>query len=112
MLKDFNGLTQQIFEKPFRNMLYSIYNFADEEFYIHGLRNLGYDTDIDNLEFISLDIDNVTNDEISSFKVYIENEVQHYNVVIGVLFFKGKNGILPIVIKPKSVNVEDVLKQN
>ena len=84
MLKSYNGLTQQMFEKPFRDMLFSIYNFAEEEFYIHGLKNLGFDSDIDNLEFMSLDTDNVTN---------------------------GKKGILPIVIKPKSVDLEDVLKE-
>ncbi len=111
MLKSYNGLTQQMFEKPFRNMLFSIYNFAEEEFYIHGLKNLGYDTDIDNLEFMSLDTENVTNSDILLFKQYIEIDLQKDNVIVGVLLFKGKKGILPIVIKPKSIDIEDVLKE-
>ena len=111
MLKSFNGLTQQMFEKPFRNMLFSIYNFAEEEFYIHGLKNLGYDTDIDNLEFMSLETENITNSDILLFKQYVETDLQKDNVIIGVLLFKGKKGTLPIVIKPKSVDIEDVLKE-
>lgn len=111
MLKSYNGLTQQMFEKPFRNMLFSIYNFAEEEFYIHGLKNLGFDSDIDNLEFMSLDTENISGNEILLFKQYIEKELQNDNVVVGVLLFKGKKGILPIIIKPKSVDLEDALKE-
>lgn len=111
MLKSFNGLTQQLFEKPFRNMLYSIYNFAEEEFYIHGLKNLGYENDVDSLEFISLDIDGISNNEIALFKQYIENDLQNGNVIVGVLLFNGKKGVLPIVVKPKSIDIEDVLKE-
>jgi len=111
MLKSYNGLTQQMFEKPFRNMLFSIYNFAEEEFYIHGLQNLGFDNDIDNLEFMSLDTENVSGNDILLFKQYIEKELQKDKVIVGVLLYKGKKGILPIVIKPKSVDIEDVLKE-
>ena len=111
MLKSFNGLTQQMFEKPFRDMLYSIYNFAEEEFYIHGLKNLGYENDVDSLEFISLDIDGISNNEIALFKQYIENDLQNGNVIVCVLLFKGKKGVLPIVVKPKSIDIEDVLKE-
>ena len=111
MLKSFNGLTQQIYEKPFRNMLYTIYNFAEEEFYIHGLEKLGFENDIDSLEFISIDVDNVSFSEITLFKRYIEDELQDGNVVIGVLLYKGGKSVIPIVIKPKSVDVEDILKK-
>jgi len=112
MLKSFNGLTQQIFEKPFRGMLYTIYNFAEEEFYIHNLKNLGYDTDVDSLEFMFIDVSGVNNNDMLLFKQYIENEIQHDNVVIGVLIYKSKNGNVPIVIKPKSVNIEEILKED
>lgn len=111
MLKSFNGLTQQLFEKPFRSMLYSIYNFAEEEFYIHGLKKLGYENDVDSLEFISLDIDGISNNEILLFKQYIESDLQMGNVIVGVLLYKGKKGVLPIVIKPKSIDIEDVLRE-
>ena len=110
MLKSFNGLTQQVFEKPFRGMLYGVYNFAEDEYYTHRLKNMGYDTDIDSLEFMSLDIDGNIN-ELIPFKQYIENEIQGDKKVMEVLLYKGKKGILPIVIKPKSVNVEDILKE-
>lgn len=112
MLKSFNGLTQQIFEKPFKSILFSIYNFAEEEFYIHGLKKLGYDTDIDSLEFIMLDRSGITTNEIRLFKQYIEDDLQKNCVVISILLYKGKKEIVPIVIKPKSVKVEDILKEN
>lgn len=111
LLKSFNGLTQQMFEKPFKDMLFGIYNFAEEEFYIHGLKNLGYDGDIDSLEFIALDRNNCTNNEIKLFKQYVEEDLQKSRVVIGVLLFKGKKEIVPIVVKPKSVRIEDFLKE-
>ena len=111
MLKSFGGLTQQIFEKPFRKMLYSIYNFAEDEFYIHRLKNFGYDVDVDNLEFISLDADNINTNEMLLFKQYIERDLQKDNVIVGVLLYKGKKGFVPIVIKPKSIDIEDVLKE-
>ena len=50
MLKSFSGLTQQLFEKPFRSMLYGVYNMADEDRYIVRYRSYGYDTDIDSFE--------------------------------------------------------------
>lgn len=111
MLKSFNGLTQQLFEKPFRDMLFSIYNFAEEEFYIHGLEKLGYDSSIENLEFITIDTDKATINDILLFKKYIESELQKDFVIVGILLYKGKRGTLPIAIKPKSVDIEDVLKE-
>lgn len=111
MLNDFDGLTQQLFEKPFRNMLFTIYNFAEEDFYIHNLRNLGYDGDIDELEFISLDAKGISVGEIRDFKNYIEKVIQNESVVVGILLYKGKYGqIVPIAIKPKKVNITDVIK--
>lgn len=111
MLKSFNGLTQQLFEKPYRRMLYSIYNFAEEEFYIHGLKNLGFENDVDSLEFITLDVDNISNNEILLFKQYIESDLQKGNVIVGVLLYKGKMGVVPVVIKPKGIDINDVLKE-
>ena len=111
MLKSFNGLTQQMFEKPFRDMLYSIYNFAEEDFYIHGLSKLGYESDVDSLEFIMLDVDAINYNELLLFKQYVESDLQKGNVIVGVLLYKGKKGILPIVVKPKSIDIEDVLKE-
>lgn len=112
MLKDFSGLTQQLFKKPFRNMLFTIYNFADDEFYIHNLRNLGYDVDIDDLEFLSLDAKGISLDEIKNFKNYIENTIQNGSAIVGILLYKGKYGkIVPIAIKPKTINIVDVIKR-
>ena len=111
MLKSFNGLTQQLFEKPFRKMLYSIYNFAEEEFYIHNLKKLGFESDVDSLEFMSLDVKDVSSNDILLFKQYIEEELQKSNVIVCVLLYKSSKGSVPIVIKPKSVDIEDVLKE-
>jgi hypothetical protein len=112
MLKVFNGLTQQLFEKDFRDMLFSIYNFAEEEYYISRLKGLGYDYDIDSLEFMFLDSSNITDDNIlESFKRYIETDLQKENVIIGILLYKGKNGIVPVAIKPKNVNLSDILRE-
>lgn len=107
-IKNFNGLTQQMFDKPFKNMLYTIYNFAEEERYTYNLKRLGYDNDIESLEFAVLDV--VSGVNLGSFKHYIENEVQNDNVVVGVLLFKGKKGLVPIVVKPKSVDVTTIFK--
>ena len=111
MLKSFNGLTQQLFEKDFRKMLFGVYNFAEEEYYIHNLSKLGYDTDIDSLEFMSLDMKGISNSDLVSFKKYIDEDLQSGKKVVDVLFYKGKKEIVPIVIKPKNVNIEDVLKE-
>lgn len=110
MLKKFGGLTQQLFEKPFRNMLYGIYNFADDERYIINVSKKGYDCDIDDFEYLSLDCKGIPLQEIKAFKYYIENEIEGGNVIVGILLYKGKKGILPIAIKPKSVKIEDVIK--
>lgn len=112
MLKSFNGLTEQIFRKDFRNMLFSVYNFAEEEYYISKLGKLGYDNGIDNLEFITLDNNNSSNEDLVSFKNYIENVLQNGRVIIGVLFYRSKGRITPIIIKPKSALVEDILKES
>lgn len=112
MLKSFGGLTQQMFEKPFKNMIFSVYNFAEEEFYIHKLKNLGYDCDIDDLEYMTIDKNGANNNEISLFKSYIENELQMGKVIVGVLLYKGKNGIVPVVVKPKSIDLEDIFKKS
>lgn len=108
MLKDFSGLTKQLFEKPFKNMLFSIYNFADDEFYIHNIRQNGYpDIGIEDLEYMILDTKGVPISEIKSFKYYIEEDIQKNSVIIGVLIYKEK---YPVVIKPKSVDVFEVIK--
>ena len=108
-IKNFNGLTQQMFDKPFRDMLFTIYNFAEEERYTHNLKRLGYDNDIESLEFAVLDV--VDDVNLGSFKYYIESEVQNDNVVVGVLLFKGKKGLVPIVIKPKSVDITSIFER-
>lgn len=111
-LKTFGGLTQQLFEKPFKNMLFSIYNFAEEEFYLHDLEKLGYDTDIDNLEYITLDLNGINYNELVMFRQYIEDELQEGSNVIGVLFYtKANKGVVPVVIKPKDVDIEILLKK-
>lgn len=111
MLKSFNGLTQQLFEKPFREMLYGVYNFAEDEFYIHRMKNLGYDTDIDSLEFMSIDRGNSTDNDLLLFKKYVEEDLEKGKTLMEILFLKGKKGIVPIAIKPKSVGIEDILKE-
>lgn len=111
MLKEFNGLTSQLFERQFKDMLFSIYNFAEEEFYVKRVAKLGYETDIDNLEYMILDRKDIKDKELNDFKKYVESELQNDNIVIGVLLYKGKNGIVPVIVKPKGVSIEDVLKK-
>ena len=108
-LKAFNGFTQQLFENPFRDMLFTIYNFAEEERYTYNLAKLGYDADFDSLEFSILEkVDGVN---LRDFKNYIESEVQHDNVVIGIFLINThKRGVVPVVVKPKSVDITSILK--
>jgi hypothetical protein len=105
-LKSFGGLTQQIFEKSFKDMLFTIYNFAEEERYVYNLSKMGYDSDIDSLEFTILDKVNDVN--LKEFKYYIENELQNEKVIVGVLLIDSKKGKLPVIIKPKNVDVFSV----
>ncbi len=74
MLKSFSGLTQQLFDKPFRSMLYGVYNIADEDRYILRYRFYGYDADIDSLECMIFDVNGIENNEMKLFKKYIETE--------------------------------------
>ncbi len=108
ILKTFNGLTQQLFDKPFKDMLFTIYNFAEEERYTDNISKLGYDSDIDNLEFAMLD--KVEGVNLNDFKRYIEGEVQNDNVVVGVLLIDSKKGKIPVVVKPKNVDITSILK--
>ena len=108
ILKTFNGLTQQLFDKPFKDMLFTIYNFAEEERYTDNISKLGYDSDIDNLEFAMLD--KVEGVNLNDFKRYIEGEVQNDNVVVGVLLIDSKKGKIPVVVKPKNVDIISILK--
>jgi len=110
MLKSFGGLTQQMFEKPFKNMLFSVYNFAEEEFYIHKLRSFGYDCDIDDLEYMTIDKNGANDSEVGLFKNYIEDEIQNGKPIVGILLYKGKNGSVPVVVKPKNVDITSILK--
>ena len=112
MLVDFKNLVQQIFENEFKDMLFSIYNFADEEFYVHNLEKLGYEGDIDSLEYVILDRTGFSDNDLKSFKKYVEGELQNDKVVLGILLYNGKKGLLPIVIKPKTVNIETILIKN
>jgi hypothetical protein len=108
ILRTFNGLTQQLFDKPFKDMLFTIYNFAEEERYTDNISKLGYDSDIDNLEFAMLDkVDGVN---LNDFKRYIESEVQNDNAIIGILLIDSKKGKIPVVIKPKNVDITSILK--
>jgi len=107
-LKSFNGLTQQMFDRPFRDMLFTIYNLAEEERYTYNIGKMGYDSDIDNLEFAILD--KVEGVNLNDFKRYIESEVQNDNVVIGVLLIDSKKGKIPVVVKPKNVDIISIFK--
>lgn len=112
MLRSFNGLTQQLFENKFRNMLFSIYNFIEEEYYINSIKSLGYDGDIDSLEFMILDTNGVSHEELLLFRHYIEDEIQKGRVIVSIMFYPCKKGTISIVIKPKSVNIEDIIKKS
>lgn len=111
MLKSFGGLTQQLFEKPFRNMLYGVYNMADEDRYIVRYHSYGYDTDIDNFECMIFDVNNIDNNEMAQFKRYIETEIQKDKTVIGIMLSKTSKGKYNLIaIKPKSIEVSDIIK--
>lgn len=113
MLKSFSGLTQQLFDKPFRSMLYGVYNIADEDRYILRYRFYGYDADIDSLECMIFDVNGIKNNEMKLFKKYIETEIQKDKTVIGIILSKtskGKENL--IAIKPKSVEISDIIKND
>ncbi len=110
----FDFLAQQILEKPFRGMLFSIYNLAEEERYLNGLEKLGYDTDIDSLEFITLErYDSFLNEIISfkdllQFKKKVESDIQSDKVVVGILLYHSSKGYVPVVVKPKSFDITTI----
>ena len=113
MLKSFSGLTQQLFDKPFRSMLYGVYNIADEDRYILRYHFYGYDADIDSLECMIFDVNGIENNEMKLFKKYIETEIQKDKTVIGIILSKtskGKENL--IAIKPKSVEISDIIKND
>ena len=111
MLKSFSGLTQQLFEKPFRSMLYGVYNMADQDRYIVRYRSYGYDTDIDSLECMIFDVNNIENNELILFKKYIESEIEKDNTIIGIMLSKTSKGKYNLIaIKPKCIEVGDIIK--
>lgn len=111
MLRQFNGLTQQLIEKPFRNMLYGVYNIADEERYTNRLRSYGYDTDIDSLECMIFDTNGIDDNTLADFKKYIETDVEKDKTAIGIIISKSRNGKYGMVaIKPKKIEVKEVFK--
>ena len=113
MLTSFSGLTQQLFERPFRSMLYSVYNIADEDRYIVRYRSYGYDTDIDSLECMIFDVNDIENNEMKLFKRYIETEIQNDKTVIGIMLSKTSKGKYNLIaIKPKSIEVSDIIKND
>ena len=107
MLKSFGGLTEQLFEKSYRDMLYTLYNIADEERYIAKYNGYGYDTDIDSLEFVALDSEYDDEKYLNAFKHYIEDEIQYGKTVIAILIVKKHL----FAIKPKNVKVENFIRE-
>ena len=85
-LKSFNGLTQQMFEKPFKTMFFQNINDIWDEFRI------------------SIICDRRDN------KYYIENELQNGEIIVGVLLIDSKKGKIPVIIKPKSVDIITIFK--
>ena len=113
MLTSFSGLTQQLFDRPFRSMLYSVYNIADEDRYIVRYHSYGYDTDIDSLECMIFDVNDIENNEMKLFKRYIETEIQNDKTVIGIMLSKTSKGKYNLIaIKPKSIEVSDIIKND
>lgn len=108
-MKEYNGLTRQLFEREFRDMLFSVYNFAEDEHYTDRLSALGYDSNIENLEFFMFDYDGVDSLLFKQFKKYVESELQNDNVVIGILLMQTSKCLRVLAIKPKNVNVLDIL---
>lgn len=94
-------------------MLFTVYNLAEEDFYIGRIKQQGFSSDIDSLEYMSLSPCEYTNEELLNFKNYIEQELQKGKVVIGILFLKNKKkGLIPIIVKPKSVSVKNLLEKS
>jgi hypothetical protein len=109
IFKEFGGMTRQMIDSPYKDMLFTIYNMAEDERYTHNLSRFGYDGGMDSLEFSILD--RPLGIKCSDFKFYVENELQDGNVVVGVFSLKGKNGgIIPVVIKPKGLDLNEYFK--
>ena len=105
----FNGLIAQMAEGTFNDMIFSIYNFAEDEFYTHSLARLGYDSAKDCLEYMILDRGDFTASELGAFKTYFEDVLQEGRPVIGILLYKSPKGIVPIAVKPKSYGIGEVI---
>lgn len=111
MLQNFGGLTPQLFDKPFKSMLYSIYNMAEEESYFLRYQKYGYDIDIDNFEYMIFNTEDISYNELLSFKSYIEENIEKNKTVVGILIMKVKSGNVLIAIKPKTVDIVDIVKE-
>ena len=107
-MKWFYGLSEQLVGNPFRPMLFSIYNVAEEENYVAGLKRQGFEYGIEDLECLVFNTEDINEEEMLAFKSYIEDELQGGNVVVGVIIIKGKKTAMA-ALKPKKVDVVDVL---
>jgi hypothetical protein len=94
----YDGLVEQLKNNDYRNMLYGIYNLIDDENYINKISAMGYDTDINSLEFTIFNTTNIKNDTVKSFKEEVERE----NKAVGIFVVNGKKRSL-IAVKPKAI---------
>lgn len=108
-MKSFNGLSEQLFSKNFRPMLFSIYNIAEEERYLVGLEQMGFEYGIEDLECLLFDTMEMEERELNAFKSYIEDTVQKGNVLVGIFVVKG-NKLGMAAVKPRKIDIIDVLK--
>lgn len=110
-MKSFYGLSEQLVSGSFRPMLFSVYNIAEEDNYVIGLKRQGFDYGIDDLECFVFDTENITEDEMLAFKSYIEEDLQGGNIIVGIIVIKGKKTAMA-ALKPKTVDVIDVLDKS
>ena len=106
MDKNYVRYVEQLKNRPFRKMLFTIYNYIVEEGYIRNLIHQGIDGDIDELECLIFDLSDDERNNIKkgktskyySFKKYIEEEIQNNKVRMGIFVMKEYGAL--IAVKP------------
>lgn len=116
-LKSFNGMTEYMLEKPFKKMLYTVWNYLSDEGYITFLQNCGYSSDIESLEYLQIKTDDNEKELIkkgksviaNGFCHYINDELQPIRPIIHAMTLK-EYGVV-IVSKPKVVSITNLLTE-
>lgn len=112
-----NDLLKQLYEKPFRKMIFGIYNIIDDDGFVKEISSVDKKQYcIDDFHFLNFDISddarivikNGTNNKISevfdSFKHYVENKLQT-GISAHCRIYKLKEYGALVAVKPCTYNL-------